>query len=105
MTQNRRSSFRHPVDLTINIAHEGNEYASTLMNLSLGGALLHHEGRLPLGATLNLSFEIPTQEHAVEVQAHVRWASDDALGVQFEALRARDVWSLNKYFERFENDE
>ena len=37
----------------------------------------------------------------IEVGATVRWSDDKATGLQFDGLRARDVWALNKYFEQF----
>ena len=36
----------------------------------------------------------------IVVTATVRWSDDKATGIQFDGLRARDVWALNKYFEQ-----
>ena len=30
----------------------------------------------------------------------MRWSDDEPSGIQFDGLRARDVWALNKYFEQ-----
>jgi len=49
---------------------------------------------------MNISFVVPTQSDPVEVGAIVRWSDDKATGLQFDGLRARDVWALNKYFEQ-----
>ncbi len=70
------------------------------MNLSLGGALFSAGGKIPMGARVQITFNVPTMEEAIEVGATVRWSDDKATGIQFDGLRARDVWALNKYFEQ-----
>ena len=34
----------------------------------------------------------------VEVGSTVRWSDAKGVGLQFDGLRARDVWALNEYF-------
>lgn len=70
------------------------------MNLSLGGALVALGKRLSMGSRLQIAFTIPTTPEPIEVGAVVRWSDDKATGLQFDGLRARDVWALNKYFEQ-----
>ncbi len=53
-----------------------------------------------MGARVQLSFKIPNTPDAIEVGATVRWSDDKATGLQFDGLRARDVWALNKFFEQ-----
>jgi hypothetical protein len=53
-----------------------------------------------MGSREHLSFSIPTTPYAIEVGATVRWSDDKATGLQFDGLRARDVWALNKFFEQ-----
>ncbi len=72
------------------------------MNLSLGGALLTFGERLPLGTRLDLVFRLPASDAEITVGAVVRWAAEDSIGVQFDGLRAREVWSLNEYFKQFD---
>ena len=50
------------------------------------------------GFTIN--FNIPTVDEAIDVMSTVRWSDDKGVGLQFDGLRARDVWALNKYFEQ-----
>jgi hypothetical protein len=97
-----RSSTRHPVNLTVDILHEGTTSEHTMVNMSLGGALIAHPDRLPIGAGLELTFRVPHLESPIQVKALVRWSDDEATGVQFDGLRAREVWSLNKLFETLE---
>ena len=73
------------------------------MNLSLGGALVVGEPRLPMGQRVTITFSVPTVEEPIEVGATVRWSDDKGVGIQFDGLRARDVWALNKYFEQLQS--
>ena len=77
----------------------GADRPCTLVNLSLGGALFLGRPRLPMGQRLDVSFKVPTMDEVIEVGATVRWSDDKATGIQFDGLRARDVWALNKFFE------
>ena len=72
----------------------------TIVNLSLGGALLIATVKLSMGQRVTISFKVPTAEDAIDVGSTVRWSDDKGVGLQFDGLRARDVWALNKYFEQ-----
>lgn len=72
----------------------------TLKNLSLGGALLSASMRHALGARAHITFKVPTTEEPIDVGAVVRWAHDDSVGIQFDGLRAREVWALNEFFKQ-----
>ena len=100
MADNRRTSTRHDVSLAAKLTHEGNQRPVTVMNISLGGALVSAGTKYSMGTRLQISFTVPTIEHPIEVGATVRWSDDKATGLQFDGLRARDVWALNKYFEQ-----
>ena len=69
------------------------------MNLSLGGALIDG-ARMGMGQRVTIKFTVPTMADAIEVGATVRWSDDKATGIQFDGLRARDVWALNQYFQQ-----
>jgi hypothetical protein len=99
--ENRRSSTRHDLELPATIIVAGVEHPSFIRNLSLGGAYLDHEERLAMGTRVQVRFRVPTHEEPIQTEAQVRWTSESGVGVQFDGLRAREVWSLNKYFERF----
>jgi len=85
-----------PAQLSI----DGAPKACTVMNLSLGGALVALSSRLPMGQRVTIRFTVPTMADPIEVGATVRWSDDKATGVQFDGLRARDVWALNQYFQQ-----
>ena len=100
MADNRRTSTRHDVSLTGSLIVNGEGRAVEVVNLSLGGALVSAGAKYSMGQRVNVSFTIPTLETPIEVGATVRWSDDKATGLQFDGLRARDVWALNKYFEQ-----
>jgi len=78
------------------VKHGEKAISARALNASLGGLFLELDEKLPLGARLHVRFEVVG--HAVESDAVVRWHGDRGLGVQFDGLRARDVWALEKYF-------
>ena len=69
-----------------------------IKNLSLGGALIETR-KLPMGERVHVVFRLPTLEDPIATAAVVRWSGSADVGVQFDGLRARDVWALGKYFE------
>jgi hypothetical protein len=100
VAENRRSSTRHEVSLAGQLVINGEPRPITLTNLSLGGASVAAGAKLGMGTRVQLSFTIPTAHDAIEVAATVRWSDAKATGLQFDGLRAREVWALNKYFEQ-----
>lgn len=73
---------------------------ATLLNLSLGGALVATGLKHPLGSRVEIRFAVPTLEQPIEIGAVVRWSDTNGVGLQFDGLRARDVWGLNEYFKQ-----
>lgn len=74
-----------------------------MTNLSLGGALVEAGVKLPMGARVQIAFRIPTGEEPIDIGSTVRWSDAKALGLQFDGLRARDVWALNEYFKQLQS--
>ncbi|HKE16595.1 MAG TPA: PilZ domain-containing protein [Kofleriaceae bacterium] len=107
MTDNRRSATRHEVAIAVTALVRGRSIESsleqrfdgTIRNLSLGGAFVHIGRRLAIGTPVSLRFEIPTHARPIEASAVVRWTSGEGVGVQFEGLRAAEVFALGKFFE------
>ena len=46
---------------------------------------------------LSVRIVLPKVKDAIEVGVTVRWTADTGFGVQFDGLRARDVWALGKF--------
>ena len=100
MADNRRTSTRHDVSLAAQLTVNGEPRPATVMNISLGGALVSAGAKFAMGSRVSISFTIPTVSDPIEVGATVRWSDDKATGLQFDGLRAREVWALNKFFEQ-----
>ncbi len=100
MADNRRSSTRHTVSIACTITVEGVVRDCTMVNLSLGGSLVEAGMKYPMGARVQTAFKVPNLDHTVDVGATVRWSDAKGVGLQFDGLRARDVWALNEYFKQ-----
>jgi hypothetical protein len=97
---NRRTSTRHPVSIAANVKVDWVVEECTILNLSLGGALVAMSRKLVMGTRIGITFSVPTVEQTIDVGATVRWCDALGVGVQFDGLRAIDVWALNRYFEK-----
>jgi uncharacterized protein (TIGR02266 family) len=101
----RRIDPRYDRQLEIEVLFEGKKQISQTRNISLGGLYIESAAPLPIGTTVQLRFQLPTQPEPVEVAGDVRWvvksgAGDHSgIGIRFQGLRARDVWALNRYFQ------
>jgi hypothetical protein len=102
MADNRRTAIRHAVSIvgTVAMGTPTQNHECTIMNLSLGGALIAAGRKYSMGERCHITFKVPTQEEPIDVGATVRWADDKAVGIQFDGLRARDVWALNEFFKQ-----
>src|SRR5262245_15685840 len=99
MIESRRT-YRRLVDITATIAiGDGAPEPCRIENLSLTGAFVSGR-RMTSGDRIRLSFKLPKREEAVERVATVRWSNGSGIGVQFDGLRARQVWALGKFFEQ-----
>lgn len=99
MTDNRRTSTRYDVWIEAKMTINGTTADVTMTNLSLGGALVAGT-KQPMGARAQINFSIPTLEKVIEVGATVRWSDAKGIGLQFDGLRAQEVWALNEYFKQ-----
>ncbi len=102
MADNRRTAIRHAVSITgtFSTGDRSNAADCSIVNLSLGGALLATQKRYSMGERCHITFKIPTMEEAIDIGATVRWSDDKSVGIQFDGLRARDVWALNEFFKQ-----
>jgi hypothetical protein len=100
VAENRRTSTRHAVSIPAELTIDGSQRSCTLVNLSLGGALFALDSKLAMGVRVDFRFSVPTLEEPIVIGAVVRWSDDTATGIQFDGLRAREVWALNKFFEQ-----
>jgi hypothetical protein len=99
MTDNRRTSTRFDVWIEATLTVNGAVSDITLTNLSLGGALVSGT-KQPMGTRVSIKFKVPTLEQPIEIGATVRWSDAKGIGMQFDGLRAQEVWALNEYFKQ-----
>lgn len=69
-----------------------------LRGMSLGGTFIE-VGRLPPGTQVNITFGLPTLGEKLSLDAVVHWSTEQGASVQFEGMRARQVWALWRYLE------
>lgn len=100
MSDNRRTATRHAISIAAVLTVNQAATDCTISNLSLGGVQLAGTAKLGLGQRVEIAFRVPTIEDAISVGATVRWADATGIGLQFDGLRARDVWALNEYFKQ-----
>lgn len=98
MAENRRLSTRHDVDLPCTVTDGDSTVLTRITNLSTAGAFIVGP-RLAMGHVIQLAFRVATLDDVIRTAAEVRWSTDRGTGVQFDGLRAKDVWALTKYFE------
>jgi Tfp pilus assembly protein PilZ len=99
VADNRRQT-RHTVSIPAKLTVDGTPNDCTMLNLSLGGTLVVAHAKFAMGQHVQLQFRVPTLEDAIHVGGTVRWSNAEGVGVQFDGLRARDVWALNEFFKQ-----
>jgi hypothetical protein len=99
MTDNRRTSTRYDVTIPSKLTINGTPMDATMTNLSLGGALIAGT-KQAMGQRVHISFRVPTLAQPIEIGAVVRWTDAKGIGIQFDGLRAQEVWALNEYFKQ-----
>jgi PilZ domain len=101
VTENRRSATRHQVAIAATVQLKGEPpIEGTIKNLSLGGGCVALGRRLTIGTPVTIGFRIPTHHKPIEATGVVRWGDDECTGIQFDGLRAGEVWALGKLFEK-----
>ena len=100
MADNRRTQTRYEVSIAGKLTVAGATLDCKIVNLSLGGALVAATKRYTMGDRVKVAFAVPKNEHKIDIEATVRWSNSEGVGVQFDGLRARDVWALNEYFKQ-----
>jgi Tfp pilus assembly protein PilZ len=99
VAENRRQT-RHDVAIPATVTVDGISNDCKMLNLSLGGTLVAANAKFAMGQQVRIAFHVPTMGDPIEVGGTVRWSNAEGVGVQFDGLRARDVWALNEYFKQ-----
>lgn len=91
-----RQVRRIPIRYTV--MGNGTTAESTTRDVSLGGLFVLAQAPPPIGTKLSMWFLMPTLRDPVEATGVVRWSEVNVgFGVQFDGLRAREVYALNKW--------
>lgn len=99
MTKEGRQSERHDIVLPIDITAAGETFTAQTRNISIGGVFVSSTHAIVFGSRVQLKLKVPTEKVPIEVGGVVRWQDPGGFGIQFDGLRARDVYALNKLFE------
>lgn len=90
----RRAALTAPVLIDSARAH----HTGRCRDVSEGGLLIELESELPIGATVDLYFELPTGV-AIEARAEIARRAEHTLGLRFEALPPEDRRAVAAYCE------
>ncbi len=97
MTSERRQHQRIDVALAVElVTKDGASFAGTTRDVSIGGAFVTLAHTLPFGAEVKLRIRFPANKEPSEISTIVRWVLPEGVGVQFQALRAKDTWAVNQ---------
>ena len=91
-----RTNSRHAVDVDARLQIGTTTVGCKLSNLSMGGAFVLGP-TLPIDSHVTLFLTLPLIDGVLEAPCSVRWSTDEGCGLQFDGLRALDVWALGKY--------
>jgi hypothetical protein len=85
------------IQLPATITVAGTDFDCVIENLSLGGALVCCGLPVAMGEKVGLFFVLDTLRETIDATVIARWRRDTELGVQFEGLRAREMWALGQF--------
>jgi predicted flap endonuclease-1-like 5' DNA nuclease len=89
-----RKEVNIPVELQL---PDGSRLPARLGQLSIGGSFIEAEAIQGFGTELKLLFRLPGRTTEFAVSAVVRWSSASGMGVQFGAMRAREIYELSEF--------
>jgi uncharacterized protein (TIGR02266 family) len=98
----RRAHDRLEVDLEVTIRYDGREIEARCTNISQGGMFIQTE-TITIGENVTVVFSLPGIPKPIEAESRVCWSERDdrmGIGVQFNGLRAIEVWAVNQLFQK-----
>lgn len=95
----RRAFERYRCDLPLTLVVGDQEFPAQAADLSLGGLFALGGTDVEYGTELTVRFRVPALKEDTELTAIARWVKPgEGIGLQFQKLRAIQVWALNQYF-------
>ena len=77
------------------------QYDGHTRDLSVGGVFIETDVAVRYGNRVRVVLSLPTGGEPVDAGAVVRWIEDRVgFGVQFDGLRAREVYALTRFLSR-----
>ena len=99
----RRRSLRVPIQVWVEQWAEGELYVQQSANLSRGGIYLERTTPLPVGTLINLRFNLPGAQKAIEVKGRIAFPQaggvEPGMGVEFVQLAPDTAALINAYLE------
>jgi len=107
MADTRNQQRQHDrVDVQIRTVYQdeinADQSDSLMSNLSLGGCFVSTDRPSPAGSRVRLRFRLDEKSEPIEALGVVRWVKDgegSGMGVQFEAIKGRDLVALKRFIE------
>jgi hypothetical protein len=93
-------AHRYEVELEVELTVAEQHLHGTTRTISLGGAFIASPMRPAFNTRVQLEIAVPDRHQPIAVGGVVRWSDARGFGVQFDGLRAHDVWVLGKFFEQ-----
>lgn len=100
MTDDLRRNPRVPLDVEVDVEHDGHKYVGRAHDISLGGMFVNLRDAVPFGANVTLRFRIGTSDTPLALPGVVRWRRDDGVGVQFGAFGVRETYAITEWVKR-----
>jgi hypothetical protein len=93
-------AHRYEIELDVELTVGDQRVQAQTRTLSLGGAFVVSALRPPFGTRVALTLHVPYRQQPITASGVVRWSDARGFGMQFDGLRAHDVWVLGKFFEQ-----
>ena len=96
MVQKRRHP-RAEFDSALELQFDDDRQPGQSLNISQGGLLVKVAQVPPSGSKVVVALQLPGVNKLSEIPCIVRWVnSNEEVGLQFERLRAIEIWAINK---------
>lgn len=87
---------RVPVSFATTFEHAGSEAAGAIVNIGLGGAFVAADPAPAYAERVVLIARFPGYPEPLRLAGTVRWSDVTGFGVQFEALGAREAYTISR---------
>lgn len=92
----KRSHERFLVSLPVVVVHDGREHTGTSRDVGIGGMFVSMEAPPPFGSEVIVRVTLPAMKQESALRATVRWHRREGMGIQWQGLRAREVWAIHR---------